>query len=177
MYFRCYNKCPEFLDCPCELTLAEMEKLMGMSTPCPIGEADGFYECMEGDEFFCMIIGSRTFNDYNLLREKTDHLLSGVSKDMQITIVSGGAEGADKLAERYARERCYRFLQFSADWSKGKSAGYERNERMHRFLQKVSNEHNAKRGVIAFWDGKSKGTAHSFKLAEKYGNPIRVIRF
>lgn len=177
MYFRCYNKCPEFLDRPCELTHGEMMKLLGKSTPCPIGEADGFYECEEGNEFFCMIIGSRTFSNYDLLREKADRLLSGVANSMQITIVSGGAEGADQLAERYSKEKCYRFLQFSADWSKGKSAGYERNERMHKFLQAVANEHDAKRGVIAFWDGQSKGTAHSFKLAKKYGNPIRVIRF
>ncbi len=32
------------------------------------------------------------------------------------------------------------------------------------------------RKVIAFWDGVSKGTAHSFKLAEKYHNQLHVIR-
>lgn len=177
MYFRCYNQCPEFLDRPCELSIAEMNKYMGRSTPCPIGEGDGFYECEDGEEFFCMIIGSRTFTDYNLMKEKTDHMLSVVSKDMKITIVSGGADGADKLAERYAKEKGYRLLIFPADWSKGKRAGYERNERMHKFLKDVSDEHDAKRGIIAFWDGKSRGTAHSFELANKYGNPIRVIRF
>lgn len=176
MYFRCYNNCPEFLDEPCELSVAEMNKYIGRSTPCPIGEGDGFYECEEGTEFFCMIIGSRTFLDYEFLTEKTDHLLSDVAKNMHITIVSGGADGADKLAERYARDKGYRFLVFNADWNRGKKAGYERNERMHKFLSTVTKKYGGKRGVIAFWDGKSKGTAQSFELAKKYNNPIRVIR-
>ena len=28
---------------------------------------------------------------------------------------------------------------------------------------------------IAFWDGKSRGTKHSFKLAEKAGKDLRVL--
>lgn len=32
------------------------------------------------------------------------------------------------------------------------------------------------RGVIAFWDGQSKGTAQSFALSMEFDNPLRVIR-
>ena len=32
------------------------------------------------------------------------------------------------------------------------------------------------KGVVAFWDGKSKGTAHNFGLATKYDNPIKIVR-
>ena len=42
---------------------------------------------------------------------------------------------------------------------------------MHEYLSKQKS-----RGVIAFWDGKSKGTAHSFELAKEFDNPIRVVR-
>ena len=71
-----------------------------------------------------IIAGSREFNNYMLLSEKCDLLLSQQSK---IEIVSGTAKGADKLGERYAQERGYSVKQFPADWGKyGKSAGYQK---------------------------------------------------
>ena len=30
---------------------------------------------------------------------------------------------------------------------------------------------------IAFWDGESRGTQHSFKLAEKYNKKLKVVKF
>lgn len=69
-------------------------------------------------------------------------------------IISGGAEGADKLGERYAHERYAHERKLSiavmnAEWSRlGKAAGPERNERM---AQKAD-------ACIVFWDGKSRGT-------------------
>ena len=42
---------------------------------------------------------------------------------------------------------------------------------MHKFLSEYQF-----RGCIAFWDGKSKGTAHNFSLVKKYDTPIRIIR-
>lgn len=120
--------------------------------------------------FYALIVGSRTFNDYSLLIEKCDYYLSNYT---DIVIVSGGAKGADALAKRYAQDRGYEYIEFPAEWEKyGKSAGYIRNDEMHRFIADKSN-----RGVIAFWDGESKGTTHNFELTRKYGNPIRIVRF
>lgn len=42
---------------------------------------------------------------------------------------------------------------------------------MHQYIA-----HAAYRGVVAFWDGQSKGTMHNFELAKKYRNPIRIVR-
>lgn len=133
----------------------------------------------ELNEFFCLIVGSRTFSDYDLLEEKTDKLLQN-KQEKDITIVSGGAQGADKLAEKYAKKRGHRLIVMPADWygneeNTGKynrAAGYERNARMHEFISTKED-----RGVIAFWDGKSKGTQHSFELAKRYNNPLRVIQY
>jgi hypothetical protein len=76
--------------------------------------------------FACLIAGSRTFNDYELLKTKMDILLS--NKD-NVLIISGGAKGADALAERYAKEKHYNILVMPAEWEKfGKSAGYIRNK-------------------------------------------------
>ena len=48
------------------------------------------------------IVGSRTFNDYELLKDEVDKLL----KKYNITeIVTGGARGADTLAEQYAKDK------------------------------------------------------------------------
>lgn len=118
--------------------------------------------------FYCLIVGSRTFNDYELLKRKTDYFLQNYQ---DIVIVSGGARGADTLAKKYAQEKEYKYIEFTADWNThGKSAGYIRNEQMHKFLS----EHKL-RGCIVFWDGNSKGTKHNFALAKKYTTPIKIV--
>lgn len=139
-------------------------------------EKDGpalYLDCKECNSrlceaFFCLVVGSRTFNDYDFLKRKLDHTLQYQNK---IVIVSGGAKGADTLAERYANEKGYRMIRFPAEWEKyGKSAGYRRNEQMHKYISKAK-----QRGVVAFWQNESKGTAQNFELAKKYGNQIRII--
>lgn len=173
MIYRCYNVCSHFSQ-PCEFSSDEMEMMLSRGSVCPIGEDEKYIMEIreEWNEFFCLIVGSRIFSDYDLLAEKTDKLLQN-KQGKDITIVSGGAKGADKLAEKYAKERGYRLIVMPANWDReGKSAGYKRDVRMHEFISKKED-----RGVIAFWDGKSKGTQHSFELAKRYGNPIRVIRY
>lgn len=105
------------------------------------------------------IIGSRTFDDYNLLKTELDKL-SKVD-----LICSGGALGADSLGEKWAKESGVRTLIFKPDWNKyGKSAGMIRNKDI------ISNSD----GVICFWDGKSKGTKNSIELSLKLNKPIII---
>ena len=87
------------------------------------------------NEFYLLVAGSRSFNNYSLLKEKLDYLLKNqISKE--IHIVSGGAKGTDTLAERYAREKGYQLHIFPADWNSfGKSAGYLRNKQMRNRRQ------------------------------------------
>ena len=120
--------------------------------------------------FHCLVVGSRTFEDYDLFQRKVDHLL-GARTDIEI--VSGGAAGADFLAERYANDRGFPLQVFPPDWSRyGKRAGYVRNREMHEYISVFP-----ERGVIAFWDGRSRGTAQSFRLAREFGNPLRIVRY
>ena len=120
--------------------------------------------------FYCLVVGSRTFADYSLMERALDHLLKNKVSE-GITIVSGGARGADSLAELYAKKRGYDLKVFPADWNTfGKRAGYIRNEVMHEYISKFK-----ERGVVAFWDYKSKGTAHNFPLAKKYKTPLRIV--
>lgn len=61
------------------------------------------------------IIGSRTFNDYELLRQSLDEFSFEANVDISL-IVSGGANGADSLGERYAHENNIETLIFLPDW-------------------------------------------------------------
>ena len=120
------------------------------------------------ETFYCLIVGSRYFSDYGLLAAKCDLLLRNWGS---VVIVSGGARGADVLAKRYAMDRGYCYKELPADWDTyGRCAGYIRNRAMHEYIST-----HAKRGVIAFWDGKSRGTSQSFSLAKSYSNPLRVV--
>lgn len=117
--------------------------------------------------FRVIIAGSRTFNDYELLKRKMDELLANV-KWMKIVVVSGAARGADQLGEQYAKERGYGIDSHPANWDLyGKSAGYIRNAEMAA---------NAD-ALVAFWDGKSRGTKHMIDLAEKRRIHVRVINY
>lgn len=116
--------------------------------------------------FRVIIAGGRNFNDYKLLCEVMDILLSNITDTIQI--VCGMARGADTLGERYAKDRGYEIAYFPADWETyGKSAGYKRNEQMAQ---------NAD-ALVAFWDGVSRGTKHMINLANKYGLNVRIQRF
>ena len=77
------------------------------------------------ETFYCLIVGSRSFSDYELFVAKCDLFLRNWGS---VVIVSGGARGADALAKRYAVDRGYCYMEFPADWDTyGRRAGYIRN--------------------------------------------------
>lgn len=116
-----------------------------------------------------IIAGGRDFKDYKLLKEKCDYFLSkAIEAGDEIVIVSGTANGADKLGEKYAHERGFTVERHPANWKTyGKRAGFLRNEEM----AEVSD------AVIAFWDNKSKGTASMIEIAKKRNLHLRVITY
>ena len=135
-----------------------------------------------------IIAGSRDFSNYDLLVNSVNNVIfdlecrnaetgignrSRVEERNQIKIISGRARGADKYGEQFAEERDYEVVVFPADWDGlGKRAGYVRNAEMAKFAIADGNF-----GVlIAFWDGKSKGTKHMIDLAEKYGLEVHIVR-
>ncbi len=113
-----------------------------------------------------LVAGSRSYCDYNEFKALMDY----THEKYNITeIISGGARGADTLAERYARENSIPIRIFQANWSGyGKAAGFIRNADMHNYLKKFDN-----RMCICFWDGESKGTSHNFKLCKD--NDTRLV--
>ena len=116
--------------------------------------------------FRVIIAGGRDFDNYDLLKRKMDHLLSETVE--QIQVVCGQARGADSLGQLYAKERGYEVRYYPANWDYyGKKAGMLRNEQMAQ---------NAD-ALVAFWDGKSRGTKNMIENAEKYNLKIRVIKY
>jgi hypothetical protein len=107
------------------------------------------------------VIGSRNFNDYNRLKRILD--LYPIS-----TIVSGGASGADSLAEKYADEKKLTKQIFPAQWDLfGKKAGFIRNTTIIENCDMV----------IVFWDGSSKGTKDSLDKAQNLKKTTLIAYF
>lgn len=114
-----------------------------------------------------IIAGCRDFTGYELLREKCDYHLQNLRLE-DIVIVSGHASGADSLGERYAQERGFQLETYPADWqAHGRAAGPIRNAKMA----------NVAHALIAFWDGKSRGTKNMIETARKYNLKVAVVRY
>lgn len=112
-----------------------------------------------------IIAGSRDFIDYAKLEEICDFLLQNYDK---VEIVSGGARGADKLGEAYAKSKGHSLSVMPADWEKyGRSAGYRRNETMAKYAD----------CLIAFWDGESRGTKHMIDLARQHKLIVKICKY
>lgn len=106
------------------------------------------------------IVGSREFRKLHLVAEYVDTL------PLDTVVVSGGAVGVDKEAERAARARGLAVQIFPADWPRfGKRAGMLRNAEIVAACD----------SMVAFWDGKSSGTKDSIARARKIGKPCTVI--
>lgn len=123
-------------------------------------------------ELRIIIAGSRDFNDYDKLEKIMNDFFSHFykyNKNKQyscVKIISGTARGADTLGERYADEYGYEVVKFPADWDNlGKKAGIVRNAEMAKYA--VEDGHDGV--LVAFWDGKSKGTEHMINIAKRYG--------
>lgn len=111
-------------------------------------------------DFNLIVAGGRDFNDYQRVEKVLFDFVERLDGDYHINIVSGMARGADALAVQFCRHHGVNLIEMPADWNTyGKSAGYRRNTQM------AANSH----GLIAFWDGHSRGTSHMIETAQNKG--------
>lgn len=81
------------------------------------------------------------------------------------TVISGTANGVDKLGEAWAYAHDLPVERYPADWPKyGKRAGYVRNEQMAKVAE----------GALILWDGYSPGTKHMINICEQTNLPYYV---
>ncbi len=109
-----------------------------------------------------LVCGSRDFKPESRIVSRIGQLPRGT------TVIHGDARGADRIAARVAESLGMEVEAYPADWKRlGRRAGIERNLLM---LDGADPDR-----VIAFWDGKSRGTAHTIREAEKRGLPVEVV--
>jgi hypothetical protein len=117
------------------------------------------------DKMKLIIAGSRSITDYNVTLEAFNKLIRDNPTLSIDEIVSGTANGPDSHAIRIAKERNIRVAKFPADWNMyGKRAGYVRNSEMARYAD----------GLLAVYDGNSRGTKMMIELMQKANKFISV---
>ena len=81
-------------------------------------------------------------------------------------IVSGGAVGVDSIAAEYAKKNGLKLTVFLPQYEEyGRAAPIMRNKEIVDYADKI----------VAFWDGRSKGTLSVIKYAQKIGKPYVIV--
>lgn len=118
------------------------------------------------------IVGSRPFPDPQFNTRICLQVYAYVSNLPKDTvIVSGGAGGVDSYAAKAAKyyglpEPIVHLPKWkNRDGSFNKAAGFERNALIVRDADEV----------VAFWDGKSKGTANTIRVAQHADKPVSIF--
>ena len=105
-----------------------------------------------------LIVGSRNITHFDLSPY--------ISNDID-TIISGGANGIDALAEQYADQmRLSKYIIRPHYSLYGRAAPLKRNEEMVDMADKI----------LIIWDGHSKGTQHTISYATKKNKPFTLVQ-
>lgn len=114
-----------------------------------------------------VVCGSRSWTDHDTIRKRLAELPRGT------TIVSGGARGADRMAATIGRALGFEVTEMRAWWNGEDGRGpYNRDAGRERNLRML--EENPQL-VIAFWDHRSTGTAHTLAAAKLLGIPTEIL--
>jgi hypothetical protein len=116
-----------------------------------------------------LITGSRDWTDVDTIRQALVDVWAEFHEpypDAEITLVHGGATGADTIAGAIATDFGWDVEVWPADW-----------ERFKRAAGPIRNNHMVSLGAdvcLAFPLPTSRGTIHCMKAAERAGIPVRV---
>lgn len=115
---------------------------------------------------FYGIVGSR---DYPMTRAVRDFVMQlDHAKD---AVVTGGARGVDSVAEQAAKSRrLRRFIYEPQCWPGAPKHVYVRS-----LFARNKDIVDASDVIVAFWDGKSRGTQHTIEQARAAGKQVRVF--
>ncbi len=112
-----------------------------------------------------LVCGSRKFTDPFTISIAIDKRMSELP--VPTRILHGNAPGADRIAAAAGERHGHNVQPFLPDWKRdGRRAGILRNLRMLDEKPDL---------VIAYWNGVSKGTAHTISEARKRGIPVEVV--
>ena len=116
-----------------------------------------------------IIAGSRHITDMvkigPIIEKKMESILDEHGWD-NVEIVSGGAQGIDRIGELFASSYSLRLTKFPADWAKyGKSAGPIRNKEMGKYADMA----------LVIWDGISPGSKNMIETMKKLNKPVIAV--
>ena len=115
-----------------------------------------------------VVAGSRNFNDYSLLCTTLNEVVGELKSEYNVTIVSGTANGADKLGEKYAEKHGLKIERHPANWGRyGRGAGPIRNAEMVKESD----------GVVVFWNGESSGAKNIIDCAKAENHLLKVVKY
>ncbi len=104
-----------------------------------------------------LIAGSRSIEEYDL--EK--HIPNGITM-----IITGGADGIDTLAEKFADQKRMSKLILRPQYDLyGRNAPLKRNQKMVELCDVA----------LIIWDGCSRGTKYTIDYARKMGKKVILI--
>ena len=106
-----------------------------------------------------LIVGSRSIQKFDI----SPYVPADVD-----TIISGGADGIDQLAEQYAD--LHRFTKYIIRPRYdlfGRAAPLKRNQQMVDMAD----------AVLVIWDGHSKGTQYTLNYAKKQNKAVTLVLF
>ena len=101
------------------------------------------------------VIGSRNLT----VEDLGQYLPEGITE-----IVSGGAKGVDTYAREYALAKGLKLTEFLPDYNR-----YGRGAPLNLQIIEYADL------VLAFWDGKSRGTKFVIEHCKAQGKPIRIF--
>lgn len=115
-----------------------------------------------------IIAGGRDYTDESTALNIFAKLIEEGHIPDEFEIIHGGARGADRIGHIIGLIAETEIHQFHPDWENlGKRAGYARNAEM------------GKEGdmLVAFWDGKSRGTGHMIQYMLNLNKPVIVVSY
>lgn len=102
------------------------------------------------------VIGSRGL--------KIENLEKYLPKDTT-EIISGGAKGIDACARNYAKSHGIKLTEILPEYEKfGRAAPLKRNDQI---IERAD-------VILAFWDGKSRGTRYVIETCQKRGKAVQI---
>ena len=115
-----------------------------------------------------IVAGGRNFVNTQVMITVLMDLVEKGKIDPNPELVCGMARGADMLAYSLWANHNMKIHTFPADWkTHPRSAGYIRNAEMGNFADVL----------VAFWDGKSRGTKHMIDIMQRLNKPVYVVRY